>query len=35
MFGLSGRLHTVEERISKMEARSKEIIDSSPETKEI
>lgn len=34
MFGLN-RLHTVEEKINKLEDRSKEITDSSPKTEEI
>lgn len=34
MFGLNSRLHT-EERISKLDDRSKEITESSPETKEV
>lgn len=35
MFWLNSRLHTVEERISKLEYRTKEITESSPKTEEI
>lgn len=35
MFGLNSRLHTVKERINKLEDRSKEITDSNPKRKEI
>lgn len=33
MFGINSRLHTVEERISKLEYRTKEITESGPKRK--
>lgn len=35
MCGLNSRLHTVEEKISKLEGRTKQITGSSPETEKI
>lgn len=35
MFGLNSRLHTVKERINKVEDSSKEITDGNPKRKEI